>query len=413
MGIEPTLPEGNRILSPARLPVPPLRRSFHGTRRTPASDTRRTGVRALACVQPPQTGYSPDQTPLAQTGDGGGSVRTQLQGSCAGRSVRGARVRSRRLRRRRRRIEGSTQRRRRRRQRHGAAGVVVLEHLLRGQTATPDFIVASDLPLQGAGRAQTTEMVQAIKFALKQRDFKAGDYKIGYQSCDDSTAQAGAWDSAKCASNARAYAGNKSRHRRGRNVQLRVREDHRPGPEPREPGPGRDGQPREHEPGPHDGRARRGARRAGQVLPDRQAQLRPRRRERPDPGPGRRAVREGASGSRRSSSSTTSRRTASASPRRSRARRRSSACTVAGFKGWDAKQSSYEALANAIKQTGADGDLPRRDHLQQRREADQGPEARRPGRDADRSGRLLRSEVERHRVRRLVRRASRASRRRA
>jgi branched-chain amino acid transport system substrate-binding protein len=29
--------------------------------------------------------------------------------------------------------------------------------------------------------------------------------------------------------------------------------------------------------------------------------------------------------------------------------------TVAGFKGWDAKQSSYEALANAIKQSGADG----------------------------------------------------------
>ena len=34
--------------------------------------------------------------------------------------------------------------------------------------------------------------------------------QIGYQSCDDSTAQAGAWDSAKCASNGRAYAGNQS-----------------------------------------------------------------------------------------------------------------------------------------------------------------------------------------------------------
>ena len=28
---------------------------------------------------------------------------------------------------------------------------------------------------------------------------------------------------------------------------------------------------------------------------------------------------------------------------------------VAGFQGWDAKQSSYEALANTIKQSGADG----------------------------------------------------------
>ena len=73
-------------------------------------------------------------------------------------------------------------------------------------SGSPEFIVASDLPLQGAGRAQTTEMVAAIKFALKQRNFKAGSHNIGYQSCDDSTAQAGAWDSAKCASNARNYA---------------------------------------------------------------------------------------------------------------------------------------------------------------------------------------------------------------
>ena len=33
---------------------------------------------------------------------------------------------------------------------------------------------------------------------------------IGYQSCDDSTAQTAGWDSAKCATNARLYAGNKS-----------------------------------------------------------------------------------------------------------------------------------------------------------------------------------------------------------
>ena len=37
---------------------------------------------------------------------------------------------------------------------------------------------------------------------------KAGDYKIGYQSCDDATAQAGKWDSGKCSQNANAYAGN-------------------------------------------------------------------------------------------------------------------------------------------------------------------------------------------------------------
>ena len=74
----------------------------------------------------------------------------------------------------------------------------------------PDALIASDLPLQGANRALTTEMADAIEFVLEQRDWKAGDLTIGYQSCDDSTAQAGSWDSAKCSSNARAYANNKS-----------------------------------------------------------------------------------------------------------------------------------------------------------------------------------------------------------
>jgi branched-chain amino acid transport system substrate-binding protein len=74
----------------------------------------------------------------------------------------------------------------------------------------PDYIIASDLPLQGSGRAQTVQMTEAVKFVLKQKDFKAGKYKIGYQSCDDATAQAGKWDSAKCSSNANAYASNKS-----------------------------------------------------------------------------------------------------------------------------------------------------------------------------------------------------------
>jgi branched-chain amino acid transport system substrate-binding protein len=74
----------------------------------------------------------------------------------------------------------------------------------------PDALIASDLPLQGANRALTTEMADAIEFVLKQREWKAGDLNIGYQSCDDSTAQAGSWDSAKCSANGRAYASNEA-----------------------------------------------------------------------------------------------------------------------------------------------------------------------------------------------------------
>jgi branched-chain amino acid transport system substrate-binding protein len=75
----------------------------------------------------------------------------------------------------------------------------------------PQFIIASDLPLQGAGRAQNIDMQKAIQYVLdKQYHFKAGKYTVGYQGCDDSTAQTGAWDAAKCTANGRAYASDRS-----------------------------------------------------------------------------------------------------------------------------------------------------------------------------------------------------------
>ena len=72
----------------------------------------------------------------------------------------------------------------------------------------PDYIVASDLPLQGASRTQTLQINDAIRAELKSRNFEAGDYKIGFQACDDATAQAGKWDSGKCSQNANSYAAN-------------------------------------------------------------------------------------------------------------------------------------------------------------------------------------------------------------
>jgi branched-chain amino acid transport system substrate-binding protein len=77
-------------------------------------------------------------------------------------------------------------------------------------SGSPQFIVASDLPLQGSGRTQTIEMTKAINFVLAGANYKAGKYTLGYQSCDDATAQAGKWDSAKCSQNGNAYARNSS-----------------------------------------------------------------------------------------------------------------------------------------------------------------------------------------------------------
>ena len=72
----------------------------------------------------------------------------------------------------------------------------------------PDYIITSDLPLQGANRTQTLQINDAIRYSLQQRDYQAGDYAIGFQACDDATAQAAKWDSGKCSQNANAYAAN-------------------------------------------------------------------------------------------------------------------------------------------------------------------------------------------------------------
>jgi branched-chain amino acid transport system substrate-binding protein len=75
-----------------------------------------------------------------------------------------------------------------------------------GGGEAPTAKIVSDLPMQGANRAQTTTMVNAIKLALEQRDNKAGDINIEYEVLDDATAQAGQWDAAKCAENAQSAA---------------------------------------------------------------------------------------------------------------------------------------------------------------------------------------------------------------
>ncbi len=75
-------------------------------------------------------------------------------------------------------------------------------------SSNAQYLIASDLPLQGAGRTQTVEMGKAIAFVLKQHGYKAGKYTVAYQACDDATAQAGKWDSGKVSANANAYARN-------------------------------------------------------------------------------------------------------------------------------------------------------------------------------------------------------------
>ncbi|HEX5449393.1 MAG TPA: branched-chain amino acid ABC transporter substrate-binding protein [Gaiellaceae bacterium] len=105
-----------------------------------------------------------------------------------------------------------------------AAALVVVSLASARSTATPlpasacqaiqnpsgQYLIASDLPLQGSGRTQTIQMTKAIAYILKQNNWKAGKYTLAYQSCDDATAQAGKWDSGKASANANAYAQDQS-----------------------------------------------------------------------------------------------------------------------------------------------------------------------------------------------------------
>ena len=75
-------------------------------------------------------------------------------------------------------------------------------------SGSPDYLIATDLPMQGGSRTQTLQMVGAIRYHLDQQKWKAGKYNIGFQACDDSTAQLGKWDPDKCSANAHAYAQN-------------------------------------------------------------------------------------------------------------------------------------------------------------------------------------------------------------
>ena len=73
-----------------------------------------------------------------------------------------------------------------------------------------NLTVYSSLPLQGAQRPQTTDMVKGIRLALKDAGNKAGAFQIKYVSKDDSSAQAGTWTAENVSANARAAAQDKS-----------------------------------------------------------------------------------------------------------------------------------------------------------------------------------------------------------
>jgi branched-chain amino acid transport system substrate-binding protein len=67
----------------------------------------------------------------------------------------------------------------------------------------PDVIVVSENPRRGEVAAATKEIVDAIEFVLRKRKFRAGEFRVGFQSCDYTVG--GDLDAGQCRRNARAH----------------------------------------------------------------------------------------------------------------------------------------------------------------------------------------------------------------
>ena len=77
-----------------------------------------------------------------------------------------------------------------------------------GGGGRPQRLIVSDLPLRGAPGLPTQQMSAAIAYVLRERGFRAGRFRVGYQSCDDSTSQTDIFDERKCIANAKAWVAN-------------------------------------------------------------------------------------------------------------------------------------------------------------------------------------------------------------
>lgn len=79
-----------------------------------------------------------------------------------------------------------------------------------GGSGRAEYIVAASLPLQGQFVDHGIQAVQALKFALEIRGWKAGEHRIGLQVCDETTPGSNVSDPAKCRRNARAFVRNRA-----------------------------------------------------------------------------------------------------------------------------------------------------------------------------------------------------------
>jgi len=79
-----------------------------------------------------------------------------------------------------------------------AAGVLTPLAQAQGDTIK----IVSSLPRTGSSKGQTDTIVNAMKMAFEEANYKAGGFTITYEDMDDATPARGAWDAGKEAENA-------------------------------------------------------------------------------------------------------------------------------------------------------------------------------------------------------------------
>jgi branched-chain amino acid transport system substrate-binding protein len=79
-----------------------------------------------------------------------------------------------------------------------------------GGPGRPQLLIVTQSAFQGSFKGHGVQTAQAIKLVLAKRGWRAGDYTVGLQACEETDAKTGIPSPEKCRRNAKAYAENRS-----------------------------------------------------------------------------------------------------------------------------------------------------------------------------------------------------------
>jgi branched-chain amino acid transport system substrate-binding protein len=78
-----------------------------------------------------------------------------------------------------------------------------------GGPGRPRLLIANSAGYQGVYKGHGVQTAQAMKMVLAANGWRAGDFTVGMQACEETSAETGAPSPEKCAHNARAFAENR------------------------------------------------------------------------------------------------------------------------------------------------------------------------------------------------------------